>query len=298
MTHFDGTPLRDTETFLPPRLLDFLLQLERASSTDSVWEIILQFAKWLELPVVDYVYATDFRNWEQAQFIRTTFSSRWFEHVKQHAHIRNTSNFRMHGCRYLTPIKVGPAYLDLMGEISPQKRRHVELAAEMGLRAGVAFPLRMGDPGHAALLAFGGPFSAETFDAFLEVHGHALHIAALTAHARYTELFKTEFIERNQLTQKQKELLRLVGQGLMDKQIAHALGISFSAVRQRLATVQQKTGAQNRADLAALAARVGLVPDPLLKAHEEDLTVFLSTGDGKTGTEMRRSTTGSSEAAE
>ena len=74
----------------------------------------------------------------------------------------------------------------------------------------------------------------------------------------------------------------------MDKQIAHDLGSSFSAARQRMTTVQQRTDARNRADLTALAQRAGLVSDPLLRAHGDDLTVFLCTGDGKTGTAVRR----------
>jgi len=43
---------------------------------------------------------------------------------------------------------------------------------------------------------------------------------------------------------------------------------------------------QNRADLAAIAARLGFVADPLLRGHGDALTVFLSTGDGKTGAEL------------
>lgn len=285
MEHHDGTPLRATEKFLPERLLGFLLGLERARSTEMVWALILDLAEGLGLTVVDYVYASDFEDWQQVQFIRTTFDSRWLDHLAQFPHIRQTSNFRMHGCRYLTPVLIGPAYFDQMGEITAEKRRHILLAADMGLEAGVAFPLRMGDPGQAALLAFGGRFGREAFDGLIARHATTLQIAALSAHSRYTELFKMEFLDRASLTEKQIELIRLVGRGLMDKQIAHELGISFSAVRQRLATVQAKTGATNRADLAAIAARIGLVPDPLLKPHENDLTVFLSTGDGRTGTE-------------
>lgn len=287
MIHHDATPVRDTEKFIPIELLDFLTRLETTVKTDDVWALILGLASDLGLSAVDYVYATDYRNWEKAQFIRTTFDSRWLDYVRQFPHIRYTSNFRMHGCRYLTPVRVGLAYLDDMGPVCADKRRHLELSAQMGMEAGVAFPLRMGDPGQAAILAFGGRYSREEFNALLAEHSWTLHAAALSAHARYTELFKVEFIERNQLTDKQKELIMLVGQGLMDKQIAHLIGISFSAVRQRLSAVQQKTGAQNRADLAALAARVGLVPDPLLRGND-DLTVFLSTGDGKTGSEVRR----------
>lgn len=291
-------PVRAAERFIPTRLLDFLLDLERTRSTDDVWELLLKLAHGLDMTVVDYVYATDHRNWERAQFIRTTFDSKWLDHVRQFPHIRHTSNFRMHGVNYLTPLMVGTAYLDEQGDITPEKHRHIHLSAQMGLEAGVAFPLRMGSPGQAALLAFGGRFSRDEFDAIMAQHGWTLHAAALSAHARYTELFKSEFIERNQLTEKQKDLITLVGQGLMDKQIAYELGISFSAVRQRLTTVQQKTGAQNRAELAALAMRLGLVADPLLRSHDDELTVFLTMGDGKSGVETRPTHPPSATAAE
>ncbi len=160
--------------------------------------------------------------------------------------------------------------------------------ADFGFRAGLAVPLRIRDPGQAPLIRLGSDFSRAEFDALLAEYGWTLHAAMLSAHARYTELIKLEFTARNQLTEKRKEMLWLVGQGLMDKQIANQLGIFFSAVRQRLSTVQTKTGAQNRADLAALAARLGLVSDPLLRGHRDDLTVFPCTGDGKTGTVVRR----------
>ena len=50
--------------------------------------------------------------------------------------------------------------------------------------------------------------------------------------------------------------------------------------------MQKKIGVQNRSDLVAVAARLGLVTDPLLRGHDDVLTVFLSTGDGKTGAEF------------
>ena len=98
--------------------------------------------------------------------------------------------------------------------------------------------------------------SRKEFDAIWNVHGWTIHAAMLTAHARYSQLFNSEFVVRNKLTEKHKELIRLVGEGLMDKQIAHELDISFSAVRQRLIAVQKKIGVQNRSDLVAVAARL------------------------------------------
>ena len=284
--HPDGAQVRGTEFCTPPYLVDFILRLEASATSEDVWQEILGFANRLGLDSVDYCCASDFRNWERAQFIRTTFHSEWFEFLKQYPHIRQTSNFRMHGVNYLTPMKVGPEYIEDMGEISDEKRRHIELSAEMGLSAGIAIPLRSGEVGQAALISLGGRLTRKEFDAIWNVHGWTIHAAMLTAHARYSQLFNSEFVVRNKLTEKHKELIRLVGEGLMDKQIAHKLDISFSAVRQRLIAVQKKIGVQNRSDLVAVAARLGLVTDPLLRGHDDVLTVFLSTGDGKTGAEF------------
>lgn len=285
MKHPNGTDVRPMERHVPEPLLEVLIALEATKTTEEVWQVILSFAKSFGLTCVDYVYASDYRNWERAQFIRTTCDSVWLDYLKQFPHLRKTSNFRMHAVHYLTPVMTGIAYIDDYEPVCDDKRRHIELTREMGLNAGVAIPLRTGDPGHAATITVGGMLGRAEFDALWAENGWALHAGLLTAHLRYAAFFKSEFVDRNHLTEKHKELITLVGKGYLDKQIAHELGISFSAVRQRLITVQEKIGVQNRADLAAVAAKIGLVPDPLLKTHEDQLTVFLSTGDGKTGEE-------------
>ena len=285
MKHPDGSDVLLKERHVPDTLLNFLIALEETQTTDEVWEAILVFANGFGLTCVDYVYASDFRNWERAQFIRTTYHSSWFEYLKQFPHLRKTSNFRTHAVHYLTPVVTGVEYLDEYGPLSEDRHRHAELSRQMGFSAGIAIPLRTGDPGHAATVAMGGLFTRAEFDAIWAEHGWAIHAGVLTAHVRYAAFFKAEFVKRNHLTEKHKELITLVGKGYLDKQIAHELGISFSAVRQRLITVQEKIGVQNRADLAAVTARIGLVPDPLINTHEDTLTVFLSTGDGKTGEE-------------
>ena len=273
------------ERFVPANLRDFLISLEATSNSDDVWELLVAFADGIGLNMVEYVCATDFRDWEQAQFIRTTVDSSWIGHAQSDPDVRRLSMFRLHSVNFLTPVTMGMAYIDEIENVCPKRRYLIECNAKFGLNAGFAIPLRMNEPGQAAHIIFGGDFTRAEFDAILDQHGWAMHAVALSAHTRYIELFKAEFCERNELTEKQTELVRLVGRGLLDKQIAHDLGISFSAVRQRLAAVQQKTGCTNRAELAALAVRIGLVPDPMLKPHAADLTVFLSMADGASGTE-------------
>jgi DNA-binding NarL/FixJ family response regulator len=57
------------------------------------------------------------------------------------------------------------------------------------------------------------------------------------------------------LTAREREVHRLVTQGLADKQIAAALAISVKTVEKHVGTILRKTGARNRTMLAALATR-------------------------------------------
>lgn len=52
------------------------------------------------------------------------------------------------------------------------------------------------------------------------------------------------------VTEKQHEVLRLVGDNFTSKQIAHELGISISAVNQRIETVRARAGSVSRLELA------------------------------------------------
>jgi DNA-binding NarL/FixJ family response regulator len=61
------------------------------------------------------------------------------------------------------------------------------------------------------------------------------------------------------LTAREREVLRLVAQGLPGKQIAGALGISERTVKFHTASLIRKLGADNRAQAVALAAQRGLL---------------------------------------
>ena len=64
------------------------------------------------------------------------------------------------------------------------------------------------------------------------------------------------------LTDREREVLRLVAQGLPGKQIAGALGISERTVKFHTASLIRKLGADNRAQAVALAAQRGLLEPP------------------------------------
>jgi DNA-binding NarL/FixJ family response regulator len=64
------------------------------------------------------------------------------------------------------------------------------------------------------------------------------------------------------LTTREREVLRLIAQGLPGKQIAGALSISERTVKFHTASLIRKLGADNRAQAVAVAAQRGLLDPP------------------------------------
>lgn len=64
------------------------------------------------------------------------------------------------------------------------------------------------------------------------------------------------------LTQRELEVMKLVADGLPNKEIARTLGISHRTVEVHRARVMQKTGSSNLVELSRLAEASGLLPSP------------------------------------
>jgi DNA-binding NarL/FixJ family response regulator len=67
--------------------------------------------------------------------------------------------------------------------------------------------------------------------------------------------------QAQRLTERELGVLRLVTEGLRNREIAVELGISENTVKFHLKNIVEKLHAQNRAELAARAVREGLVPE-------------------------------------
>lgn len=98
---------------------------------------------------------------------------------------------------------------------------------------------------------------AELIDTLRRVHAGHRHVCAEIS----SELACR--IGEESLTPRELDTLQLLAQGLGNKQIATALGISTDTVKAHLTSVFEKLGAHTRTEASAIAARRGLLPtDP------------------------------------
>jgi DNA-binding NarL/FixJ family response regulator len=64
-----------------------------------------------------------------------------------------------------------------------------------------------------------------------------------------------------ELTPQQFRVLGMLGTGLLNKQIAHALGVSEATVKAHMTAILRKLGANNRTQAVLLAGRLAVDPE-------------------------------------
>jgi DNA-binding NarL/FixJ family response regulator len=88
----------------------------------------------------------------------------------------------------------------------------------------------------------------------------ALAERLLREFARLAALDRPDGTAGDQLTGRQLEVLRLVADGMLYKQVAARIGVSERAVKYHMAEILARLHVQNRAEAIAYARRLGLVP--------------------------------------
>jgi DNA-binding NarL/FixJ family response regulator len=98
-----------------------------------------------------------------------------------------------------------------------------------------------------------GAPGAEIVRAVREVTGGNSYFRGVAADAVAAELRRPR--ASNGLTPREREVIRLVGEGLSNKQIASRLGITERTAKFHVRQIMSKLGAENRAQAVALATR-------------------------------------------
>jgi len=66
-----------------------------------------------------------------------------------------------------------------------------------------------------------------------------------------------------ELTEREKHILKLIAEGLKNKDIAHTLSISESTVENHIHKIYQKLNISSRAQATAYAFQIGLIPSKI-----------------------------------
>ncbi len=73
-----------------------------------------------------------------------------------------------------------------------------------------------------------------------------------------------------ELTPQQFRVLQMLGEGLLNKQIAYELGVSEATVKAHMTAVLRKLGASNRTQAVLIAGRLALEPGAVAAQPDED----------------------------
>jgi len=92
----------------------------------------------------------------------------------------------------------------------------------------------------------------------IQLGGSTLHFAS-GEDPNATEADTSKFARTPDLSEREREVLALIAQGLTDREIGERLFISASTVRSHLDRVGDKTGLRRRAELTRLAVDLGIV---------------------------------------
>lgn len=146
----------------------------------------------------------------------------------------------------------GIAALPRLAEVSPQSRVIVFTAYDSDER--VFGAIRAGAKGY--LLK--GASTEEIGRAIRAVHAGGSHLEPRVA-ARVLSELHTPRRASDTLSEREREVLRLVADGLSNKEIGRALTISERTARFHVTSILNKLGASTRAQAVALAGQRGLL---------------------------------------
>ncbi len=72
------------------------------------------------------------------------------------------------------------------------------------------------------------------------------------------------------LTPQQFRVLQMLGDGLLNKQIAYELGVSEATIKAHMTAILRKLGASNRTQAVLIAGKLAIDPEAVIPPREED----------------------------
>jgi class 3 adenylate cyclase len=119
----------------------------------------------------------------------------------------------------------------------------------------------------------------------IQVGGTELVLVGIAFDARATVARQPSAVRESKLSGREREIVRLVAEGLTDEQIGEKLSVSPRAVRSHLDHIREKTGLRRRLELTRLAFELDLADNLPASTSHAEMRTFLFT-DLERHTEM------------
>lgn len=268
---------KEFEQAFPPLMIAFLERLNFTRDEEDVFALLIEVAQIVGFRSVIYEYNSD--PWGSAPVIfawsnlskAMTRLENWMRSLKSNKGQVTFHTYGRRHCMYKwTPGVAGKVFADMYGDY-PEYQRKLKVAAIIpGVRSGFGVPLRCPSPLARAGLSFAGDPNKEEALAIVSEHGASLTTIAWAAHMRLLQHMNPARAPVDlRLTARQMQYVILLADGLLDKQIAHEMGISLSGVRKHFRTVCSKLGVMRRGEIPVAAARYGLLVEPGVDGLED-----------------------------
>lgn len=246
------------ETIFPVEIVDFHTKLNFTTCEEDVFQLMIELSERCGFCGVIYEFCADIYAPEPDHFIRTSLPDSFLDMERLASRRTKPGYGRAHCLVKWTPAVSGMEFADYFADYPSQVWKFRLSKVITGLRSGFGIPLRSANSKSRAGFAFASKMGREEFEIEFRKHGWALHAAAWAAHIRILQ-HANERHDAPQLTERQLKYLHHLAEGLLDKQIAHELDISHSAVRKHQYAVAKRLGVERRGEIIPTAIRLGLI---------------------------------------
>lgn len=274
----DTQTAKPFETYFPAEITEFHTNLNFTNHEEDVFGLVNDLALKCGFDGLIYEYCNNVFAENPDLFMRTNLPSVFLEFEKLMHKRGHVGYGRSHAIRKWTPTVAGSEFSPFYKSYPSQILKFRIANIMTGLKSGFGIPLRSPEKATRAGFAFTSTLKRDEFDKVFKQHAWALHAAAWAAHIRILQHTNENNTNRNLLTGRQRQYLEYLSKGLLDKQIAHEMNISHSAVRKYQYAVAKRLNVKKRNEIINKAIELGILKNPnhLTKCpkHNWDLKIL------------------------
>lgn len=256
------------ETVFPKALVDFHTAINFTRNEEDVFKLICDLATECGFDSVIYEYCPDIFA-DDPQIMMRTNLPKPFEALERSSQKNAPKGYgRQHSLEKWTPTVAGISYADYYKDYPTQVWKYRLASIVTGFKSGFGVALRSPDTATRAGMAFASKLDRCDFEKLFYDHGWTLHSSAWAAHIRILQHAAEANSFGRPLTERQMTYLQLLAEGLLDKQIAHKMNISHSAVRKYQYALSARFEVTKRGDIIRRAIELGILKNPLASQNE------------------------------